>query len=124
MISRVSTVGVYVRDQDKALEFYTDKLGFEVRKHVDEPDFKWFEVAPPGGETTIVLCAPDYQTGDESKIGRYTEIAFHADDMRELHRVYTERGVKFTQEPRLEPYGVWFAAFIDQDENEYFVFQP
>ncbi|RFS82329.1 bleomycin resistance protein [Actinomadura spongiicola] len=124
MISKIAQVGVYVRDQNEALRFYTEKLGFEIREHREGPGFTWIEVAPPGAQTTITLATKDLPVGDEAKIGRYTDIAFETADIKALHETYTERGVRFTKDPELQPYGKWFAAFVDQDDNEFFVFQP
>lgn len=123
MRMNISQIGVYVRDQDEALRFYTEKLGFEVRELQEGGDFKWIEVAPPGAVTTLSLATADFPVGDASKVGRYTDVAFETDDIQELHRTYRERGVRFTKEPELQPYGKWFAAFVDQDDNEFFVFQ-
>ena len=124
MISKVSTVGICVRDQDAALAFYTEKLGFEVRKNVDIPGFKWFEVAPDGGQTTLVLAGEEgYPSFDESRIGKYTQVAFETPDIQEVYRTYTERGVRFLNEPRHEEPGYWFASFVDQDDNEFYLFQ-
>lgn len=124
MISNVATVGICVTDQDAALRFYTEKLGFEVRKNVDLPGFKWFEVAPPGGQTTLVLTgAQGYPSYDASRVGTYTQVAFHTGDIRAVHETYAERGVRFTNEPRHEEPGYWFASFVDQDGNEFYLFQ-
>ncbi len=68
-ITRVQTVGVYVRDQQAALDFYKDKLGFEVRQDapMGEPGGdRWIEVVPPGAETGIVLSTP-------ASMGGFTE---------------------------------------------------
>lgn len=119
----MSQVGIYVSDQDAALRFYTEKLGFEIRALQEAADFKWIEVAPPGGQTTIVLATPDFPIGDTDKVGIVTSISFETDDIRAVHRTYTQRGVEFTNAPRLEPYGKWFASFCDQDGNEFFLFQ-
>ncbi|WP_218157174.1 VOC family protein [Saccharopolyspora shandongensis] len=124
VISHISQIGVYVTDQDAALSFYTEKLGFEVRKLQDGGDFKWIEVAPPGSPTTISLATKDFPVGTESKIGGFTDIAFETADIKALHETLSQRGVRFTVEPELQPYGKWFAAFVDQDDNEFFVFQP
>ena len=124
MISHISQVGVYVSDQDAALAFYTEKLGFEVRSLREGPGIKWIEVAPPGGQTTISLASKDFPVGDEAKIGVFTNIAFETEDIHELYETYRQRGVTFTHEPELQPYGKWFAAFVDQDGDEFFVFQP
>jgi catechol 2,3-dioxygenase-like lactoylglutathione lyase family enzyme len=51
----VGTVGVPVTDQDRALEFYVDKLGFEKRRDMPFGAGRWIEVAPPGSPTTIAL---------------------------------------------------------------------
>ena len=59
MITRVSSVGVRAGDQDRAVEFYVGKLGFEKRR--DEPmglDGRWVEVAPAGAETALVPFTP------------------------------------------------------------------
>lgn len=123
MIGNIATIAVYVHDCDVALAFYTERLGFEVRKKVEMPGMKWYEVAPPGAHSTLVLADKGFATYDEVKVGRYTDIAFDTDDIAATHLAYTGNGVRFTQEPRLEPYGKWFAAFVDQDDNEYFLFQ-
>jgi len=124
VITHVATIGIGVTDQDGALQFYTEKLGFEVRKNVDMPGFKWFEVAPPGGQTTLVLTGEEgYPSFDKSRIGQYTQVAFDTDDIQSVYRTYTERGVRFTNEPRHEEPGYWFASFVDQDDNEFYLFQ-
>ena len=60
MITKVGTVCVFVNDQDAAKAFYTEKLGFEVRMDAPlGPDTRWIAVAPPGGETEVILYKPD-----------------------------------------------------------------
>jgi catechol 2,3-dioxygenase-like lactoylglutathione lyase family enzyme len=58
-ISGIGTVAIPVRDQDRALEFYLDELGFEKRRDVPFGDARWIEVAPPGATTTIALVPAD-----------------------------------------------------------------
>jgi lactoylglutathione lyase len=65
-IKRVSTVSVFVSDQDRARDFYTQVLGFELRR--DEPLFpgaetRWVSVAPAGSETEVILYLPDEKLG-------------------------------------------------------------
>ena len=56
MIGPIKTVAVYVEDQQQALEFYTDKLGFEVRRNETMmPGVNWVEVAPKGADTCVVI---------------------------------------------------------------------
>ena len=120
MIAKAATVGIYVSDQDRALDFYTDTLGFE--KRVDEPmgeDARWIEVAPEGAETRLVLFTPP---GLEDRIGTWGNMIFECDDIRATHEVLRERGVEFTQEPSEQPWGLW-AQFKDVDGNEFGLIQ-
>ena len=59
-ITGVGTVGVPVTDQDRALEFYVGKLGFEKRRDLPFGPGRWIEVAPPGSPTTIALVPADH----------------------------------------------------------------
>jgi predicted enzyme related to lactoylglutathione lyase len=114
MITKAGTVSVYVSDQQRALEFYTEKLGFE--KRADEPmgpDSRWIEVAPPGAETSLVLFTPE---GMESRIGSFAGVVLACDDVRRTFEELRGRGVEFTEEPREQPWGMW-ASFKDQDGN-------
>lgn len=123
MISHMQAVGIYVRDQDAALRFYRDALGFEVRDDRSMGSSRWIEVAPPGAQTTIVLATEDYPVGSAEKIGVYTDIAFATDDIKGLYDTYRQRGVRFEGEPELMPYGKWFVSFFDPDDNQFFVHQ-
>jgi catechol 2,3-dioxygenase-like lactoylglutathione lyase family enzyme len=74
MMTRANTVGMYVSDQDRALDFYVDALGFE--KLVDEPigpEGRWIEVAPAGAQTHLVLFTPP---GQEDRIGTFSNVVF------------------------------------------------
>lgn len=54
-ISRIRTLTAPVSDQDQALSFYVDSMGFEVRADMAMGELRWLEVAPPGSDTAIVL---------------------------------------------------------------------
>ncbi len=117
MITRADTVSIDVSDQDRALDFYTNKLGFE--KLMDEPmspetELRWIEVAPSGAETHIVLFKP---TGQEDRIGTFLNVIFHCDDIYATYEELRGRRVEFSQEPTEQPWGLW-AQFKDQDNNE------
>lgn len=116
MITTASTVGIYVSDQDRALDFYANKLGFE--KLVDEPmggGSRWIEVAPRGAETHLVLFTPP---GQEDRIGTFSNVVFSCEDIESTHEELRNRGVEFTEEPSEQPWGLW-AQFKDQDGNEF-----
>ncbi len=90
-ISRINTVVVLVSDPDRAIQFYTEKLGME--KRVDIPfgdQYRWVEVAPPGADTTIALAPPP--PGREAG-GAQTGISLQTADIDGLHAELKGRGV-------------------------------
>ncbi len=132
MITRLSHVTVLVRNQDEALRFYTEKLGFEKRFDVAfGPGARWLTVAPVGQTNVeIVLQKPDpamHGEADarqmEEAVGRGTTWVFECDDCRATYATLRERGVEFQSEPRQEPYGVE-AVFVDLYGNSFSLLQP
>lgn len=120
-IAQVGTVMVPVADQDKAIEFYTSKLGFEKRADIPFGDGnRWVEVAPPGAATTVALVQPmeGEQTGIETRIGFTTE------DVDADHADLKARGVEVDAEVMRmgDPVPPMF-FFRDQDGNRLLVVQ-
>ena len=116
MISSAKSIGVCVSDQQQAVRFFVDRLGFEVRR--DEPmgeDSRWIELAPPGGQTVIVPYTPE---GWEDRVGSFTGVVFECRDIGTTHTELRDRGVKFTQDPAKQSWGT-FAQFVDLDGNSY-----
>ncbi len=120
MITKANTIGIYVSDQDRALDFYTQLLGFE--KLRDEPmgdpsasDTRWLVVAPKGADTPFVLYTPP---GMEGRIGGFSNIVWDTDDIQATYGDLAARGVEFTQPPARQPWG-WWAQFKDPDGNEF-----
>src|SRR2546426_6067322 len=90
-ITQVGTVIVPVSDQDRALEFYLGKLGFEKRTDTPYGDGeRWVEVAPPGASTTIALVPP--REGDSA--GIETHVGFTTDDADADHAYLRAQGVE------------------------------
>jgi catechol 2,3-dioxygenase-like lactoylglutathione lyase family enzyme len=90
-VNKVNTVVVPVSEQDRAIDFYVDKLGLE--KRVDIPfggSYRWVEVAPAGAETTIALAPPP--EGKPSG-NRETGIGLHTDDIDAYHAELKDAGV-------------------------------
>jgi catechol 2,3-dioxygenase-like lactoylglutathione lyase family enzyme len=115
-ITQVGTVGVPVRDQDRALEFYVEKLGFETRMDGTYGEGqRWVEVAPPGALTTIALvrAAEGVSTGIDTQVRLSTENA-EAD-----HADLRARGVDTDAE--ITPYPVPMFTFRDQDGNRLYI---
>jgi catechol 2,3-dioxygenase-like lactoylglutathione lyase family enzyme len=91
LITEVGRVAITVADQDRAIDFYTGKLGFE--KRADIPyggSYRWVEVAPPGGHATIALVLP--MEGDTAG-GKHTGVILDTPDVEATHAELRARGV-------------------------------
>jgi catechol 2,3-dioxygenase-like lactoylglutathione lyase family enzyme len=113
-ITGVRTVGVPVTDQDRAVRFYLDQLGFEKRLDVPAGQFggRWIEVAPPGSPTSIALIAAK----EGVPAGVETGIRLMAEDAPALHGELLARGVDVGELLRWPGVPPMF-AFRDQDGN-------
>ncbi|HEY1636233.1 MAG TPA: VOC family protein [Acidimicrobiales bacterium] len=112
-ITDVHTVGVPVTDQDRALEFYVGRLGFETRLDVPMGDGgRWIEVAPPGASTTIALVA----AREGIPAGVETGIRFVTADADADHANFRANGVEADDVLRWPGVPAMF-AFRDQDGN-------
>lgn len=114
MIKAIKFTTIPVSDQDRALEFYTEKLGFKVA--TDQPfndEQRWIELRIPGADTRLVLFTMD---GHEDRIGTMSGISFLSADVIATHRELAERGVEFLQEPEAADWGT-AAVFKDPDGN-------
>jgi catechol 2,3-dioxygenase-like lactoylglutathione lyase family enzyme len=90
-ISKLGVVVIPVIDQDRAIEFYVDTLGFEKRADVPFGNgYRWVEVAPPGAVTTIAICPPP---PGKSAGNVETGIGLHTDDIDAVHADLKDRGV-------------------------------
>jgi len=117
-ISDVGTVGIPVADQDRALAFYRDVLGFEVRLDAGFGEgMRWIEVAPPGAGTTVALV----QSRDGYPSGIDTGIRLSTDDATADHAALRARGVDVDAE--VIPYPVPMFTFGDPDANRLYVVQ-
>jgi catechol 2,3-dioxygenase-like lactoylglutathione lyase family enzyme len=95
-VNKVATVIIPTAEQDRAIEFYTEKLGLEKRVDVPFGDkYRWVEVAPAGQETTIALAPPPPggSTGN-----RETGISLQTDDIEAYHAELKENGVDVDDE--------------------------
>ena len=123
MISHIHATTIVVSDQDKAIHFYRDVLGWELTDDVPMgPTMRWVTVVPVGAETRIALSLPSWYTTKPSlEMGINTGIAFSTPDMKSTFAELSKRGVKFKGEPEMMPWqklGVWF---FDPDGNEFFM---
>ena len=126
MSQGVGMVGLYVRDQDEAVEFYVEKLGFRVAADVKNGDYRWLTVQHPDQPSfQLGLFKPDSPTVDASSAQALREIVakgampplvLNVDDCRAAYEKMRARGVEFTQEPT-ERYGNVDAGFRDPSGN-------
>ena len=116
MIQEIATVAVYVDDQEKALRFWTEQVGFEVRTdHQMAPNARWIEVGPKGGQSRLVLYPKAMMKGWEKMAA---SIVFQCDDVFKTYEEMKARGVKFESEPHKMEWGT-YVAFEDVDGNEF-----
>ena len=116
MITHIKFVSIPTRDQDAALAFYTEKLGFRV---ITDQDFdgkqRWIELRIGSSETRFVLFTPD---GQQDRIGSAFNGSLACDDVEATWRQLSSRGVKFVSEPQKQPWGT-FAIMKDPDGNQF-----
>jgi predicted enzyme related to lactoylglutathione lyase len=116
MITHLKFAGIPTRDQDRALAFYTEKLGFKVL--TDQPmgpDQRWIELRVANSETRVVLFTPD---GQQDRIGTAFNGAFACDNVEKTYEALSGRGVEFVSPPTRQPWGT-FAIFKDPDGNQF-----
>ena len=116
----IATAQLWVHDQDEALKFWTDKVGFEVRSDVTVPEmgnFRWLTVGPVGQpDVAVVLMAipgpPVFDPDTAAKLqevmtkGAAGGLFFSTDDCRGTYEDLRAKGVEFNQEPMERPYGI------------------
>ena len=129
---KLASAQVWVHDQDEALDFYTKKLGMEVRSDVTLPEmggFRWLAVGPPDqADVSIVLMAipgppvMDAATAEQVRAlmakGFAGTVFFTTDDVRSDYEQLSSRGVEFTEAPEERPYGI-DAGFRDPSGNSF-----
>jgi catechol 2,3-dioxygenase-like lactoylglutathione lyase family enzyme len=127
---RISTVQLWVHDQDQALDFYTKKVGLELRSDVTLPelgDFRWLTVGPAGQEDVAIVLmaipgppvmdeATAQQVRDLSAKGFAGTVFLTTDDVQASYEQLKARGVEFVEAPEERPYGI-DSSFRDPSGN-------
>jgi catechol 2,3-dioxygenase-like lactoylglutathione lyase family enzyme len=128
----IGNAQVWVHDQDEALEFYTKKLGMEVRSDVtmaEMGDFRWLVVGPPGQEDfgIVLMAIPgppmfDAETVEQIRSlmakGVSGGVFLVTDDCQKAFEELSSRGVEFQEPPEKRPYGI-DAGFRDPSGNSF-----
>jgi catechol 2,3-dioxygenase-like lactoylglutathione lyase family enzyme len=116
MVRGIKFVGIPVRNQDAALKFYTETMGFKVvTDQPFTPAQRWIELLIPGSETGLALFTPE---GHENRIGQFQSISFWCDDVFATAKVLKAKGARFAEEPKNEVWGST-AVFQDPDGNRF-----
>ncbi len=126
MITKLSHATIWVLDQDEAVTFYRDKLGFEVRTDQTlDSGFRWLTVGPPGQDIELVLMKPGPPAMPPEAAEQITALiskgamgsgVFGTDDCHKTFEELLAKGVEFVQEPADRPYGIE-AVFRDNSGN-------
>jgi len=134
---QIGSAQLWVHDQDEALEFYTKRVGMEIRSDVTVPElgnFRWLTVGAPGYDdvavTLMAIPGPpvmDDQTAKEVRAlmakGFAGTIFLVTDDCRAAYDEMRGRGVEFTEAPEERPYGI-DCGFRDPSGNSLRLTEP
>lgn len=127
MSQRLGLTALLVPDYDEAIAFYVGALGFELREdRMLSAEKRWVVVAPRGTAGGLLLARAvgarqRRAIGDQS--GGRVFLFLETDDFARDHRAYADRGVRFVEAPRHEPYGI-VAVFEDPYGNRWDLIQP
>jgi predicted enzyme related to lactoylglutathione lyase len=129
---RIANAQVWVHDQDEALAFYTEKLGWEVRSDVTMPEmgnFRWLTVGPADQPdfAVVLMAVPGQPVLDDETRQQILDLSakgfagtlfLTTDDCRAAYEELKARGVEFSEEPEERPYGI-DAGFHDPSGNSF-----
>ena len=129
MIKKIRYTSVYVKDQNEALRFYTEVLGFEIREDVTLGDYRWLTVGLKD-QPDVNFGLARLQAGDGNltaedvdhlrklqAAGRLGGILFQTDDIYRTYEELKAKGVEFLMPPQDQPYGLIEAVFKDNSGN-------
>jgi catechol 2,3-dioxygenase-like lactoylglutathione lyase family enzyme len=128
MTQHLAAISLVVPDYDDAIAFYVGKLGFALIEDTRLSETKrWVLVAPPGATETRLLLAKADNPEQKTRIGNQTGgrvfLFLNTDDFERDYAAMRERGVRFLEAPRREPYGT-VAVFVDPYGNKWDLIQP
>lgn len=120
---QISVVTLFVNDVDRAIDFYTNTIGWQ--KTMDEsmgPDMRWVTVAPSQEQVafTLMKATPDWGM---DRVGTNSGVILEVDDIFKTCSDLKSKGVRFSEEPRVEPWGGW-AMFVDSEGNTHGLHSP
>ena len=128
MIDEIEGIVVMVSNQQKALEFYTQKLGFTKKLDTDEAGYRWIVVGPKDSNTVLSLVDSDQMKNEsqekieiaKKKIGTPTGIWFYTKDIDATYTELKSKGVEITK-PEKQSWEGMMSSLCDQDRNSYWL---
>ncbi len=118
MITHLKFMSIPVADQDRALKFYTEKLGFKVATNQEMgPGKRWIELRIEKAQTRVVLFTME---GEEGRVGTRMNCSLACDDVEATYRQLSQRGVEFEGPPQKQPWGT-FVIMKDSEGNRFVV---
>ena len=125
-MQQLGAVSIIIDDYDKAIQYYTQVLGFELLEDIDQGDKRWVKISPSGGGCGLVLAkanGPEQQ----AMIGRQGAgrvwLFLNTDDFWRDYHAYQQAGVTFLEAPREEAYAT-VVLFEDAYGNKWVLLQP
>ncbi len=122
----IAAVTFLVRDYDEAIDYFTKALGFALLEDTSLGNGKRWVRVSPGSDCALLLAraaTPEQQAHVGHQTGGRVAFFLHTDDFARDHAAMKERGVKFIEEPRHEPYGT-VAVFVDLYGNKWDLVEP
>ena len=119
---KIVATSIFVEDQERASDFYTEKLGFELKHDIDMGDAKWLTVTEPksNNPVEIVLEPNAHPVAKNYQLGLFNDgipvTMFATSNLAEEYEALVARGVQFTTEPK-EVEGINLAVFDDTCGN-------
>lgn len=113
-IDKVATLTIAVKDQDEALSWFTERLGFEKRIDLSASEMRWLTVAPKNQKEVEFVLASWFP----NHVGKNAPCVVETQNCRETYETLKHRGVTFSQSPTEKPYGIE-AVFEDLYGNTY-----
>jgi predicted enzyme related to lactoylglutathione lyase len=118
VITHLKFMSIPVKDQERALKFYTEKLGFKVATNQEMgPGRRWIELRIEKAQTRVVLFTMD---GEVGRIGTQMNCSLACDDVEATWRQLSERGVEFDGPPQKQPWGT-YVIMKDSEGNKFVV---
>jgi predicted enzyme related to lactoylglutathione lyase len=115
MITTIKHTIIPIKDQERALKFYTEKLGFKVSVDMAFGEQRWIELKLPETNTCIILFTMDDQ---KEMLGKFSNIVFSCKDVRATTEQLKSKDVDIVKDPTEEPWGI-YSIFKDSEGNQF-----